>query len=171
MTQWVPAVCFTKYLEVSDDGQIRSVDREVVRDGQGNFMMKGQVLKPTIDPETGYSRVAVYINGKCKNISVHRAVALAFIPLVTNKPFVNHKDGNKTHNAASNLEWESRSGNQQHALRTGLRGMKLTEEDVSDILEAYACGRYTNREIGEKHGCTGQYVGKLVRGENRTGGY
>lgn len=51
---------------------------------------------------------------------VHRAVAEAFIPNPQNLPCVNHIDGNKENNTASNLEWVTYKQNSQHAVKTGL---------------------------------------------------
>lgn len=51
---------------------------------------------------------------------VHRIVAKYFCDNPENKPEVNHIDGNKSNNKASNLEWVTRSENELHAYRTGL---------------------------------------------------
>lgn len=56
-----------------------------------------------------------------EQLAVHRLVALHFIPNPYQHPQVNHKDGNKMNNHASNLEWCSAEFNAQHALETGLR--------------------------------------------------
>jgi len=46
---------------------------------------------------------------------IHRLVALTYLPNPQNKDFVNHKNGNKSDNRVSNLEWCTRSENMQHA--------------------------------------------------------
>jgi len=65
------------------------------------------ILKETIN-ENGYS--VVEIHGKpCR---VHRLVAFAFIPNDDNtKDTVDHKDGNRTNNKVTNLQWLSRLDN------------------------------------------------------------
>ena len=51
---------------------------------------------------------------------VHRLVALAFIPQVEDKPFVNHIDACPEHNWVWNLEWCNASENYWHANKMGL---------------------------------------------------
>ena len=68
-----------------------------------------------------YFTVLLYKNKRSKNFSVHRLVALTFIPNPENKTQVNHIDGNKLNNRAKNLEWVTASENQIHAYATGLQ--------------------------------------------------
>lgn len=114
---WKPIIGFEGSYEVSDYGNIRSLDRIVqCRDVNGNtydrvypgkMMMQGDV--------DGYKTVT--IKGKVK--LVHRLVAEAFIPNPENKPEVNHKDRNHSNNILSNLEWVTKIENMQHAIANG----------------------------------------------------
>ena len=62
----------------------------------------------------GYYEVGI-VNNKCrKNFKIHRLVALAFIDNNENKAEVNHKDKNKLNNHIDNLEWMTRTENNQH---------------------------------------------------------
>lgn len=68
----------------------------------------------------GYKRVWLTISGIRKPYSVHRLVAECFILNKKNRPCVNHKDGDKSNNKRSNLEWCTHKENTNHAIKTGL---------------------------------------------------
>lgn len=59
----------------------------------------------------GYLTVGLWKNGKAKTRSIHRLVAIAFIPNPNNLDTVNHKDFNRHNNNVENLEWMSLSDN------------------------------------------------------------
>lgn len=56
---------------------------------------------------------------KKKNYYVHRLVAQAFIKNLENLPQVNHKDGNRSNNHVSNLEWVSALDNIRDYIKKG----------------------------------------------------
>ena len=59
--------------------------------------------------------------GKSKIRMIHTLVAEAFVENPNGKKIVNHKDGNKHNNNATNLEWVTYKENIDHAIRTGLK--------------------------------------------------
>ena len=93
------------YYEVSNFGNVRSVDR-VFTDTLGRKVnRKGKLLK--CDTNGRYKLVRLYNISQGKDIAllVHRLVAQAFIPNPNNLPCVNHKDENPGNNDFRNLEW------------------------------------------------------------------
>ncbi len=72
-----------------------------------NREKRGKVLKPHINKITWYSQVTI-----CWKLrTVHRLIAITFLPNYFNKKTVNHKDNNRTNNILSNLEWATYSEN------------------------------------------------------------
>lgn len=70
----------------------------------------------------GYPFVSLSKESRIKSYDIHRMMAIAFLgEPKSDKMEVNHKDGNKTNNKISNLEWVTRSENKRHAYRIGLR--------------------------------------------------
>lgn len=63
------------------------------------------------------------VGGNKRLLPVHRAVALAWVENddPVNKTVVNHKDGIPLNNWWENLEWTTHSGNNYHAVNSGLR--------------------------------------------------
>lgn len=108
----------------------------------GRLRRIGKILTTPIS-KIGYQRK--YLKDKKKNLLLHRAIAVAFIPNPLNLPQVNHKDGDKSNNKIDNLEWVTASQNIQHCIDTGLKTIqkgeeagrsKLTNLQVSIIREA-----------------------------------
>lgn len=65
---------------------------------------KEKPLKKMLDKD-GYQKVALFDGKRTKKVSVHRLVAICFIPNIGNLPQINHKDENKENNKVENLEW------------------------------------------------------------------
>lgn len=83
---------------------------EVSNLGNIKSLRSGKLLKQANNRE-GYKLVSLTKNGKSKAFSVHRLVALAFIPNPENLPEINHKDETHDNNCADNLEWCTRKYN------------------------------------------------------------
>ena len=110
---WKDILGYEKRYQVSTLGRIRSI--------QNNHGHYRELIKATWVSNKGYVYTDLFIKDVKYNISVHSAVAVAFIPNPDQKLTVNHSDGNKQNNHLSNLEWMTYSENHKHAYETGLR--------------------------------------------------
>lgn len=120
----------------------------------------------------GYREVLLSENGKTKNYLVHRLIAETFIANPENKPFVNHKDGNKQNNSIENLEWCTRSENAKHSYKNGLQNVvtnrygthKVLDDESLDIIrDARMLGYTTDKEVSQVIGCSRELVGRKRR--------
>lgn len=92
---------------VSDEGFVLNKDKRRMR--------------PCVNSRTGYCQLNLRKDGRPMMRYIHRLVAEVFLNKPAGTCEVNHKDGNKQNNAATNLEWVSRSTNMVHAYKNGLR--------------------------------------------------
>lgn len=125
--------------EVSDNGEVRN-------------RITGHILKgrPT---KTGYLQVSIRYDNEKKFINryIHRLVAETYLSdsHTEEKNSVNHKDGDKTNNNISNLEWVTCSENTQHAhdkkliIKTSNKHIGMFDidghliQDFNSVVEAY----------------------------------
>jgi hypothetical protein len=112
---WHPCAGFETHYEVSNLGNVRSIER-VANNGHNNGVrrLQSKMLKPCLS-KSGYLLVSFCVDNIKSNHNVHRLVARAFIRNESNKPQVNHKDGDKLNNSVENLEWATASENTKHA--------------------------------------------------------
>ena len=134
--RWLPVRNYEGYYEVSESGEVRSVDRILSVTDQSDRLFKGKILYQTTNVQVEYKQVSLWKNNKGTSLYVHRLVAEAFIPNPQNKPEVNHIDGNRQNNHISNLEWVTSGENSLHAAKTGLRVYtnRLTKNEFLDCL-------------------------------------
>lgn len=116
--QWLPIVGYEGIYEVSDHGNVRSLDRQSPdhRGGVRNF--KGKMLRPGRD-SNGKLIVILSRNGKVHSARVHRLVAESFLGPAHEDAEVCHKDDQNENNHVSNLYWGTRSDNLHDAVRNG----------------------------------------------------
>lgn len=87
--------------------------------GNIKSLLTSKLLKASVN-SSGYLKVELHNKGKAKVFYVHRLIASTFIPNPSNKPQVNHRNGNKLCNSVDNLEWVTASENQKHAVEIGI---------------------------------------------------
>lgn len=80
---------------------------------------KGKILSPYISNK-GYKCIDLSKNNIRSKYTIHRLVAIHFIPNPNNFPIVLHKDNNKLNTYYQNLIWGTYSENNAQAIRDGL---------------------------------------------------
>ncbi len=131
---------------VSNLGRVKSIDH-IVNDKGHLSHRKGKIFHLTA---SGGGYVRVVIEKKC--YTVHRLVALSFLPCVQGKTEVNHKNGVKMDNRVENLEWVTHSENGLHAHATGLNGITAAgRKRLSDIHKGMKLSDDAKRKISLHH--------------------
>lgn len=103
--EWRDVVDYEGLYMVSYFGRIKSL-------GGRKWVPNDVILNPYI---LVYYMIGLSKNSTNRGYMVHRLIAKAFIKNEHNKPFINHKDGNKLNNSIDNLEWCTQAENNRHA--------------------------------------------------------
>lgn len=160
--QWKPIPQYEELYEVSDKGNVRSIAQYTCHHTVVP-RPKPRIVKAALTHD-GYVRVTLSNHGVQKHFTVHRLVALAFIPNTNHLPQVNHKDENPQNNSVDNLEWCTGKQNcnygkhcqrikERLALKNHLAKPVARLDRDGDVIEIYKSVNEAARQMG-------------VRGEN-----
>ena len=161
---WKPIPDFPGY-EVSDLGNVRSLDRVVERPTKGSYLRRGVPLQPIIVAArnrtgTRYRQVTVYgPGGKKKPLKVGALVLSAHVGPRPAGQVMRHLDDNSLDDRLVNLTWGTYTENAQDAWANGNLahrgeqhcGAKLTDSAVLAIRAALATG-VAMTELAKQYG-------------------
>jgi len=142
--------------QVSNYDNVKSIERIVNHSIYGKLLIKSKILKTSVTNK-GYLIVGLWKNNKGKSKTIHRLVIGTFISNPNNKLQVNHKDGNKTNNYLTNLEWSTSSENIKHAYNNNLIHSKTipvlqfskNDEFLKEFNSITEASNYTNIDKSE----------------------
>lgn len=114
---WKDVVGYEDRYQVSNFGRIRSKDLTLHKSDNKVEFRKGRIVKLQLTKH-GYLQY-LFSNGtgnKRKLMSIHRVVAIAFIPNPLNKPNIDHINTIRTDNRVENLRWCTQSENNRNPI-------------------------------------------------------
>ncbi len=111
------------------------------------FSKKRKIFLKSLDNGDGYLIVALCKDGKKKAFTIHRLIALHYIPNPHNYKCVDHKDRNRQNNSLDNLRWVTNQMNCQN------RGLVITNKlGISNIYQTDYGYRFYKTINGKRHG-------------------
>lgn len=167
--------------QASTLGEIRRIESVVVDKNKKRIRtFKNKKIKQILRKD-GYYFVNLSKNGKSKTAKVHRLVAETFLKKEGDYNIINHKDGNKTNNNVTNLEWCTCSHNTREAYRLGLRepnilkgalngrAKPILQYDTSkNFIKKWSCIKEASKELKIKD----SNISLVCKGKrNKAGGY
>lgn len=168
--QWKEVIGYCGLYEISNLGNAKRISKTITNCKGVKVFIKGRFKKVIVD-KNNYHWFSLSINGINKTLSVHRLVAIHFVPNPENKPDINHKDGNKANNKFNNLVWSTKSENSKHAYETGLNWSycgeqselsKLTEKDVLEIRKNYIPVVNSYSMLAKKYNVGPNTIGDII---------
>lgn len=132
--EWRQVIGYEGYYEVSNLGRVRSVARAVNFENGRILHYQGKITRVYFNAG-GYLRVHLNRDNKSREHKVHSIVASAFIGPRPPGMQIDHKDGCKTNNAPSNLEYVTGSENIKRSFARGTH--PITVRDKRRLFQGY----------------------------------
>lgn len=157
---------------VSNYGRIKSKPKTIYWDNKHKVCERfypERILRCVLTPD-GYLRITL----NRKGFFLHRMVAITF--LGESKLDINHKNGIKTDNRISNLEYVTKVENMRHAVATGLvkNGLyanfkdnvnprKISLEVAEEIRNLFYSKKHKQKELAEIYEVCKDTIGRICR--------
>lgn len=171
--EWRPVPGFEGQYEVSSGGRVRSCARRLPflsKRGQWCVRVTAPRLLAVQRINSGYAVVHLHHENIRRARTVHSLVAAAFIGPRPKGYDVAHRDGDRQHNAVSNLRYATRSENHADKRAHGtlaagsrIRQAKLTEAGIPTIRSLR--GVMPAVAVGRVFGVGGKAIGRIWNGE------
>ncbi|AER47718.1 NUMOD4 motif-containing HNH endonuclease [Mycolicibacterium goodii] len=152
--QWRPVPGWEGHYEVSNRGQVRSVDR-TVRTATGALQTRrGRVLTPFVRKH-GYPVVGLYgPNKRRTQTDVHLLVLAAFAGLRPDGSVARHLNGDPSDNTIENLAWGTYTENNDDQVRHGTHyEASRTRCDRGHLLEGENLAVRTKKNGRKRRAC------------------
>ena len=131
---WKQVIDWEGFYEVSDHGNVRSVDR-TTKGPMGFQNLRGRVLKAGVGVG-GRLQVVFCKEGITYNQKVHRLILEAFVGPCPVGFEACHYDGNPANNKLYNLRWDTRLGNNLDRRRHRAAGKPVRRSDGVEFANA-----------------------------------
>lgn len=123
---WKDIKGYESLYQVSNFGNVKRLPYKLWNNLTKTYSKFKGKIKILSNDKDGYKITVLHKNSKPTTFRVHRLVGINFINNTDNKPVINHKNGIKYDNHIENLEWCTRSENDLHAYKLGLRTVNKT---------------------------------------------
>ena len=160
MEEWRDIEGYEGVYQVSNEGRVKSLERDVVKEWKGKpyiSHLKEKILELEEYDKYGHLRITPCKNGILEYKTIHQLVAKAFIPNPNGYTDVHHKDHNPSNNRVENLQWISKEDHyKEHSDRKAVReacGIKVDQIDkiTGETIKTWESSRQVEDELGFCH--------------------
>lgn len=168
---WVPIPGYEGLYEVSNQGDVRSIDRLVkYPNGKPNRLFKGKLLKQSLQVKKRYYGLRLSKQGKTRLWLTHQLVAMSFLGPQPKGMMVCHGSLGPFCNTVENLSYGTAVKNSLDQWRDGTKPhgekcswSKLTAAQVKTIKEEYAAG-IRNKDLAIKYNVSPSRICDIIKG-------
>ena len=133
--------------EASTHGRVRSLDRTIPTAGGRTAQVKGRVLKPVVRPN---GLATVTCDGR--RFQLHLLIADLFVDRPPGTRYVQHRNGDRSDNAAENLEWVR-----------SLQPNGATDDQIAMVGAMQRAFRMTQRDMADRTGLSVWQIGQIIK--------
>ena len=143
---WKDIKDFEGYYQVSDSGEVKSLERFIVYPKGGLKYIPEKIMTP-VKLKNGYLAITLCKEGIKNIFLIHRLVAETFLINDCGFTIVNHINENKEDNSVNNLEWCTQSHNAKHSSYKYSKKVKIGDIVYNSIIDASRQLRMADKTI------------------------